>query len=258
MIFLIALGVILLFINFTIGCIYIAAILFALTIGLIIKEEKKKDNKEHKRTKKVKRTKRTKEVSMSNKIKELYEKDRKKFGAYLACAIIGFITVVACIAIIADGISKTSSCEHEYTIVEEIAPTYTEDGKVVKDCTLCGDRKTETLSKLTPPSYIEGVDYEEIYRAYKENELRANDTYQFNRYRITAEVKGIESSGLLNLTGGATLTMLIKIDNTYVYFLAEFEKDQEEALKAINVGDTITFEGECASDELWVECELIN
>ena len=38
---------------------------------------------------------------------------------------------------------------------------------------------------------------------------------------------------------------------------AEFEKEQEEALKTINVGDTITFEGECLSAGTWVECELL-
>lgn len=246
MIFLIILGIILLLINSTVGAIYFAGVLFAITIGLIIKEGK------NERTKRVKRTK---EVNMSNKLKELYETDRKKFWVYFSCVIIGIITVISCGVVIA--VADITPCDHEYVIIEEIDPTDTEKGKIVRECSLCGIEKVETLPKLTSPSYVEGVDYEEIYRAYQENELRANDVYQYNRYRITAKVTGIESDGLLNLMGGATLTMLIRVDNTYVYFLAEFEKDQEEALKTINVGDTITFEGECVSDELWVECELI-
>lgn len=103
----------------------------------------------------------------------------------------------------------------------------------------------------------ERVTFDEIYRAYKENELRADDVYQYNRYRITAKVNGMETGGLLNLTGGATLTMEKQVDSTVVFFTAEFEKDQEEALKTINVGDTITFEGECLSAGTWEDCELI-
>ena len=43
-----------------------------------------------------------------------------------------------------------------------------------------------------------------------------------------------------------------------VVFLAEFERDQEEALKNIKVGDEITFEGTCYSAGSWSDCELIN
>lgn len=101
------------------------------------------------------------------------------------------------------------------------------------------------------------VTFEEVYRAYKENELRADDAYKGNVYRITAKVNGIKTGGLLNLTGGATLTMEKQIDSTIVFFYAEFEKEQEENLKEINVGDTITFEGKCLSAGTWTECELI-
>ena len=115
----------------------------------------------------------------------------------------------------------------------------------------------ETIETEEVVDYIEGVEFDEIYRAYKENELRADDTYQYNRYRITAEVNGMSTGGLLNLTGGATLTMEKKVGNTYVFFYAEFEKEQEEKLKQINVGDTITFEGKCLSAGSWSECEII-
>lgn len=101
------------------------------------------------------------------------------------------------------------------------------------------------------------VSFDEIYRAYKENELRADDTYQYNRYRITAKINGMETDGLFNLTGGATLTMETQVDNTIVFFYAEFEREQEEALKSVNVGDTITFEGKCLSAGSWTDCEII-
>jgi hypothetical protein len=101
------------------------------------------------------------------------------------------------------------------------------------------------------------VTFDEIYWAYKENELRANDTYKNNRYRITAKINGMATGGLFNWTGGATLTMEKRVGNTIVFFYAEFEKEQEEALKKVNVGDTITFEGECLSAGSWVDCEIV-
>ena len=51
--------------------------------------------------------------------------------------------------------------------------------------------------------------------------------------------------------------METRIDDTIVFFYAEFEKDQEDALKNVNVGDTITFNGTCLSAGSWTDCELI-
>lgn len=100
--------------------------------------------------------------------------------------------------------------------------------------------------------------FEEIYQAYEDNELVADDLYKGRRYEVTATINGMETGGLMNMTGGATLTMEKKIGNTIVVFLAEFEQDQEEALKNIKVGDEITFEGTCYSAGSWSDCELIN
>ena len=153
--------------------------------------------------------------------------------------------------------SRISKLNHDMKEVSRVESTVEVEGKVVYRCKMCQYEETRAIDKLPPPSYIEGVTYGEIYKAYKANELRADDLYKNNRYRITAQINGIETDGLFNLTGGATLTMLIRVDNTYVYFFAEFEKDQEEALKKVNVGDTITFEGECLNAASWVDCKLI-
>lgn len=108
---------------------------------------------------------------------------------------------------------------------------------------------------------IETVDtsvlFDEIYHEYKSNELRAREKYYENRYRITAKINGMNTTGLLNATGGATLTMETKVEDTIVFFYAEFEKDQEDALKNVNVGDTITFDGTCMSAGSWSDCKLI-
>lgn len=153
--------------------------------------------------------------------------------------------------------SRISKLNHDMKEVSRVESTVEVEGKVVYRCKMCQYEETRAIEKLPPPSYIEGVTYGEIYKAYKANELRADDLYKNNRYRITAQINGIETDGLFNLTGGATLTMLIRVDNTRVFFFAEFEKDQEEALKKVNVGDTITFEGECLNAASWVDCKLI-
>lgn len=99
------------------------------------------------------------------------------------------------------------------------------------------------------------VSFADIYREFKRNELNAKDLYNGKRYEITAKINGISTSGLLNLTGGATLTMEQQVDSTIVFFTAEFEKEQEEVLKELSVGDTITFIGTCYGGN-FTDCEI--
>lgn len=122
-----------------------------------------------------------------------------------------------------------------------------------------GNNVTDTQTQTNDiNSYIDGVDYSEIYNAYKENELRADDKYKNNRYKITAKVDGMTKDGILNFSGNTTVTLEHEVDNTIVILYATFGKDQDEALKSINTGDTITFEGECLSEYTWTDCKLIN
>jgi len=195
------------------------------------------------------------------------------------CDMPGFVDY-ACSLCEEDKSEKIDSLGHDMEIISQTEPTETLEGEILKQCSRCEFSEVEKVEKLSnesentesqsqvpnieptseptqEPESATSVTYAEIYRAYKENELRADDTYKNNRYQITAKINGMKTSGLFNLTGGATLTMEIKVDNTIVFFYAEFEKDQEEALKIINVGDTITFEGECLSAGTWIECELL-
>lgn len=142
-------------------------------------------------------------------------------------------------------------CDHTWYEVRRVEPTEEVPGVSYQKCENCGAEMQQPISKL---EHI--VTFDEIYREYKSNELRADEKYKNNRYTITATINGMATGGLLNWSGGATLTMETRVDNTIVFFYAEFEKDQEEALKAVSVGDEITFEGECLSAGSWVECEL--
>ena len=151
---------------------------------------------------------------------------QKKRVVYLLCGIIIAITIFSCVAILMLPSMEPSSAESEPQTSEE----------------------TSAVGTAT---------FDEIYHAYKENELVADDLYQYNRYRVTAKINGMTNDGLFNLTGGATLTLETKVDNTIVFFYAEFEKEQEENLKTVKVGDTITFEGKCLDAGNWSECELV-
>lgn len=151
---------------------------------------------------------------------------QKKRVVYLLCGIIIAITIFSCVAILMLPSIEPSSAESE--------PQTSEETSVVGTAT-----------------------FDEIYQAYKENELVADDLYQHNRYRVTAKINGMTNDGVFNLTGGATLTLETKVDNTIVFFYAEFEKEQEENLKTVKVGDTITFEGKCLDAGNWSECELV-
>lgn len=174
---------------------------------------------------------------------------------------------------------------HDMREVSRIKPTSESDGEFVTRCSRCGYEETEVLKKLNEPSKettsndnqenseksetvpkqetekeedtVGTATFEEIYKAYKENELVADDLYKNNRYRVTAKIDGMTNDGLLNLTGGATLTLEKTVGNTIVIFYAEFEKEQEENLKTVKVGDTITFVGECLSAGSWIDCELV-
>lgn len=151
---------------------------------------------------------------------------QKKRVVYLLCGIIIVIAIFSCVAILMSPSMESSPSESEPQTSEE----------------------TSEVGTAT---------FDEIYHAYKENELVADDLYQYNRYRVTAKINGMTNDGLFNLTGGATLTLETKVDNTIVFFYAEFEKEQEENLKTVKVGDTITFEGKCLDAGNWSECELV-
>lgn len=179
-----------------------------------------------------------------------------------------------------DRTEKIDALGHDMSEVSRKEPTEDAEGEIVYQCSRCEERDVTVIEKLpkptetqssadtTEPTVTEPVTtdpsatestatFEEIYKAYKSNELVADDLYKGNRYRVTAIINGIETDGLLNLTGGATLTMQTQVGSTIVFFYAEFEKEQEEALKQVVVGDTITFEGTCLSAGAWTDCEIV-
>lgn len=188
-------------------------------------------------------------------IKWITKKPKKKWGIVAIIAFTSFWVVG-----IMWGLSLTSNSEKvEITTDETVEETTSqptkepESSKPIPDNSAAKD--SETVSTDSSEKVDSSVTFAEIYREFKRNELNAKDLYNGNRYMITAKVNGMATGGLLNLTGGATLTMELQVDNTVVFFTAEFEKEQEENLKQISVGDTITFIGTCYGGS-FTDCEL--
>ena len=102
----------------------------------------------------------------------------------------------------------------------------------------------------------DGPVFEAMYRAYNSSKLVYEAEYLGNRYTVTAKINGMSTGGLHNLFGGVTLTMEKQVGNMIVFFRAEFEEDQEE-VKQIVVGETVTFEGTCYAALNFHDCELV-
>lgn len=99
--------------------------------------------------------------------------------------------------------------------------------------------------------------FDTIYKEFKENKLRAEDKYKDNYYRVTAKVNSIGEAGLLNLKDETKLSMEIRVDGQRVAISATFNKFQKDNLKSISVGDTITFDGECYTANVWSDCRIV-
>ena len=121
--------------------------------------------------------------------------------------------------------------------------------------------KSDTSSAVTnaeKSKKVKKASFKEIYKAYRKNELRADEMYEHNRYKVKAKVNGMTDDGLLNFDKSIKLTLETKIDNTIVFFYADFGKEEAGNLKKIDVGDTIVFEGECLDAYNWAECKIVN
>lgn len=66
-------------------------------------------------------------------------------GVATLCCVGSFVPLI----LLGTLTSPQTWCQHEYDIIEEVAPTCNEKGKIVKHCPLCDMETTERLDKLT-------------------------------------------------------------------------------------------------------------
>lgn len=105
---------------------------------------------------------------------------------------------------------------------------------------------------------VEELNFAECYYAYKENKLRADDTYKGNRYRITCTFSSVGDGGLNGLLGSLSVTAYAYANGTQCVLWCTFDEDtQREALSKLNKGDQFTFEGICDSWGNWSDCKIV-
>lgn len=113
-----------------------------------------------------------------------------------------------------------------------------------------------TMQENIEDSINRDVTFSEIYCAFKENKINAEDAYNDKYFVITAKINGMKTGGFLGLEKNVTtLTMEIQVENTIVFFLAKFDAKQREALKSVAVGDEISFIGKCDNGNFY-DCIL--
>ena len=77
-------------------------------------------------------------------IRGCMRKSKKWFGIAAAMCAASILPLV----IIGTATDPETYCDHQYSIVEEVAPTCTERGKIVKECSLCEGRSTGYIAKV--------------------------------------------------------------------------------------------------------------
>ena len=144
------------------------------------------------------------------------------------------------------------TCLHEWKETKRDDPTLIAKGVSYQKCELCGEKKEEAIEKL-----VQTVTMEELYAEFENNELRAKDMYGGQYFIIDGTIEGIEDSGLLNIGGGATLTIKHESGLGNMWLIASFEKENIEPLKLLNKGDYVKIYGMCNSWGSWSFCQLI-
>ena len=114
--------------------------------------------------------------------------------------------------------------------------------------------------KETPSETVyTDVAFEEIYAAYKNNELSADDKYKGNRYQIACTFVSVGDGGLNGALGSLSVTAYTYVGNKKCVLWCTFDEEtQREALSKLNKGDEFTFEGICDSWGRWSDCKVVN
>ena len=119
-------------------------------------------------------------------------------------------------------------------------------------------QQEDAKKKAADDAYNKGVDkFAEIYRAYKSNELTADDKFKDKSFTVAGTINGISDDGIVNIGGVTTVTMTTTVDNTVCYWYARFESDKKDTLKSYAVGDNITLKGKCLGWSTFSGCEIV-
>lgn len=80
----------------------------------------------------------------------LKRESKKKDAIFMA----GTLIIGIAIMMLAMETDPQARCKHEYTITKDVQPTCTEDGEIIKECSLCG-KKVDTVLSATGHTMVE-------------------------------------------------------------------------------------------------------
>lgn len=151
--------------------------------------------------------------------------------------------------------SKEQSASEKAKEEERNAAIKAESAKLAAASSKAASKPKRSSSNSEKTTVVTTIDFDTVYKEYKANEVRAEETYGKKRYRVVGNVNALTDDGLMNLMGGVTMTLTRKVGNTTVFFFASFPKDQKEKIMQINAGDDITIVGEMRNLNFF-SCEI--
>lgn len=93
---------------------------------------------------------------------------------------------------------------------------------------------------------------EDLYSAFKNNEVRANDLYKGKTFRVYGKAKSIDT-----LMGYAFVTLRVSIFSTHGV-QCNFVKDNIAGVSPIDKGDRVIIEGTCAGYSMLAGVQMSN
>lgn len=100
--------------------------------------------------------------------------------------------------------------------------------------------------------------FKEIRKAYKTNELSANDKYKGNTYTLYGQISAIKEDGFMNaFLDKIGVTITYRDNNSIVYTFCDFNSSEQDKLTKYNTGDYILFSGTCSSYGNWYDCKVL-
>lgn len=134
-----------------------------------------------------------------------------------------------------------------------VSPTAYTDGNRTRECSECHYVEEEVVPKI---AYIE-VSANDLWNAFDENEVAAEQKYNGKKVRVTGIISDINS--------GSTLTsanVLLRVDNGFIGCVqCNFNSTNAKELANLIKGESVTIEGTCGTLSIYnlmiSSCEVI-
>ena len=147
--------------------------------------------------------------------------------------ILSVIVLVLCLALLAFG-------GYEYI-------QYT--NKTVSADTLLAEMGIEDQTDLDFDTYL--ADYDAGVSA-------ANKKYQGLTVTLTGEVTSKTANAVMSVSDETSVLLKKTVNGENLSIVARFNKEDMSALKEVNVGDVLTFTGECSNELNFKNCKVLD